>query len=131
MGAGEGIVWYLRTSEEDLGPVHLVAVEGRISSATAAELGRVLIGPVADGRRAVVVDLSGVDYINGAGLRVFETAAARVSGSNGELVVCGLQPPVQAAFRLAGSVPHLTTVESREEALRRFTGRSSWHPPGS
>ena len=121
MGAGEGIVWYLRTSEKNLGSVHLVAVEGRVSSATAAELGRVLSSTTADGLRAVVVDLSGVDYINGAGLRVFEAAAARFHGSKGELVVCGLRPAVQAAFRLAGSIPHLTTVESREDALRRFT----------
>lgn len=127
MGAGEGIVWYLRTSEEDVGPVHLVVVEGRISSATAAELGRVLTSPAAS-RQAVVVDLSGVDYINGAGLRVFEAAAARFNGSTGELVVCGLRPPVQAAFRLAGSIPHLTTVESRAEALRRFTEPPSRQP---
>ena len=121
MRPGEGIVWYLRTSEADLGPVHLVVVEGRVSSATAAELGRILTGPEPDGLRSVVVDLSGVDYINGAGLRVFEAAAARFNGSTGELVVCGLRPAVQAAFRLAGSIPHLTTVESREDALRRFT----------
>lgn len=120
MGAGEGIVWYLRTSEENLGPVCLVVVEGRVSSATAAELGRVLAGCAGDDFRAVVVDLSGVDYINGAGLRVFESAAAHFNGSQGELVVCGLRPAVQAVFRLAGSIPHLKTVESREDALRRF-----------
>ena len=121
MGAGEGIVWYLRTSEETLGPVRLVVVEGRVSSATAAELGRVLTGQPRDGLRAVIVDMSGVDYINGAGLRVFEAAAARFNGSTGELVVCGLRPAVQAAFRLAGSISHLTTVESRADALRQFT----------
>ena len=129
MGAGEGIVWYLRTSEERVGPVRLVLIEGRISSATAAELARVLTGLVTDGLRAVVVDLSGVDYINGAGLRVFETAATRLNASDGELVVCGLRPPVQAAFRLARVLTHLTTVESREEALRRFTDPSA--PQGS
>ena len=121
MEADAGVVWYLRTSEEDLGSVRLVLVEGRVSSATAAELSRVLTGRT-DGSR-IVVDLTGVDYINGAGLRVFETAAAGLNGS-GELVVCGLQPPVQVAFDLAGTIPNLTIAPSRDAALLRVRGES-------
>lgn len=121
MGATEGgIVWYLRTSEEDLGSIRLVVVEGRVSSATAAELGRVLTGQLADGPRTVVIDLTGVDYINGAGLHAFETAAASLVAAGGELVVCGLQPPVQVAFDLAGSIPKLTFAPSRDAALQRL-----------
>jgi anti-anti-sigma regulatory factor len=75
--------------------------------------------------------MTGVDYINGAGLRAFETAAARFNGSKGELIVCGLQPAVQAAFRLAGSIAHVTTVPSRGDALRRFTEPDSQPPNGS
>lgn len=121
MAAGEGgIVWYLRIFEEDLGAVRLVVVEGRVSSATAAELARVLTGQLASGSRSIVIDLAGVDYINGAGLRAFETAAAFVAGSGGELVVCGLQSPVQVAFDLAGAIPNLTIVPSRAAALQRL-----------
>lgn len=123
MGADEGIVWYLRISEEDLGFVRLVVVEGRVSSATAAELSRVLTGR-AGGSRTLLVDLTGVDYINGAGLRAFETAAAAVSDGPGELVVCGLQPAVQVAFDLAGAIPNLTIEPSRDAALGRLRGRS-------
>ena len=122
MGADEGIAWYLRTSEEDLGSVRLVVVEGRVSRATAAELSRVLTGR-ANGPRKIVVDLTGVDYINGAGLRALETAAAGLNGS-GELVVCGLQPPVQVAFDLAGTIPNLTIAPSRDAALLRLRGES-------
>ena len=114
-----GIVWYLRTSAEDFGPIRLVVVEGRVSSAAAGELARVLTGQLADGPRTVVIDLAGVDYINGAGLRVFETAAASLAGSGGELVVCGLQPPVQVAFDLAGAIPKLTIEPSRAAALHQ------------
>ena len=122
MGADEGIVWYLRVSEEDLGSVRLVVVEGRVSSATAAELTRALIRR-ADGSQKLVVDLTGVDYINGAGLRAFETAAAALNGS-GQLVVCGLQPPVQVAFDLAGAIPNLTIEPSRDAAVLRLRGPS-------
>ena len=99
-------------------------VEGRVWSATATELTRVLTGQRGGGPRTLVVDLTGVDYVNGAGLRAFETAAAGVDGSGGELVVCGLQPPVQVAFDLAGAIPNLTIAPSRDAALQRLRDES-------
>jgi anti-anti-sigma factor len=119
MSRETGVVWFLRTSEQELEGIRVVAVEGRVSHATAAELGRVLARPHANGLRGVVVDLSGADYINGAGLQVFERAAARLRDANLELVVCGLQPAVQAAFSLGGAVPNLAIETSRDSALRR------------
>jgi len=117
MSGKSGVVWFLRTSGEQLGPVRVVTVEGRVSHATAAELAQALAHSQADGFKALVVDLSGVDYINGAGLRVFEKTAALLSEANVDLLVCSLQPPVQAAFDLAGVIPNLAVAASRDAAL--------------
>ena len=117
MSGESGVVWFLRTSGQELGPVRVVTVEGRVSHATAAELAQALAPSQADGLKALVVDLSGVDYINGAGLRVFEKTAALLSEANVKLLVCSLQPPVQAAFDLAGVIPNLAVAASRDAAL--------------
>ena len=117
MSGESGVVWFLRTSGQELGAVRVVTVEGRVSHVTAAELSHVLAHPNANGLRAVVVDLSGVDYINGAGLQVFEKTAALLRQVNVDLLVCGLQPPVRAAFDLAGVIPNLAVAASRETAL--------------
>ena len=119
MSGETGVVWFLRVSEQDLGAVRLVTVDGRVSHSTAAELGQVLARHRGNGLRGVVVDLSGVDYINGAGLREFEKAAAHLSQGRIELLICGLRPAVQAAFDLAGAIPNLAVVESRDVALGR------------
>jgi stage II sporulation protein AA (anti-sigma F factor antagonist) len=117
MSGESGVVWFLRTSGQELGAVRVVVVEGRVSHSTAAELAHALAPPAGNGLRAVVVDLSGVDYISGAGLRVFETTAALLSQVNVALLVCGLQPPVQAAFDLAGAMPNLAVAASRDAAV--------------
>ena len=117
MSGKSGVVWFLRTSGQELGAVRVVIVEGRVSHSAAAELAHVLTPPDTNGLRAVVVDLAGVDYISGAGLRVFETTAGLLSQMNVDLLVCGLQPPVQAAFDLAGAIPNLTVAVSRDAAL--------------
>ena len=119
MSGESGVVWFLRTSGQEHGAVRVVIVEGRVSHSTAAELAHALAHPDANGLRAIVVDLSGVDYISGAGLRVFETTAALLGQGNVALLVCGLQPPVQAAFDLAGVIPNLVVAASRDAALRR------------
>jgi anti-anti-sigma factor len=118
-GKNEGVVWYLRTSEETLGAVRIVVVEGRVSKVTAPELGRLLSQPHPN-VRGVIVDLAAVDYVNGAGLRVFEAAAERFEVSHTELVVCGLRPAVHTAFDLAGAIPNLAIAATRDAALRRF-----------
>ena len=125
MSGESGVVWFLRTSGQELGAVRVVTVEGRVSHATAAELAHVLAHPNANGLHAVVVDLSGVDYINGAGLQVFEKTAALLNQVNVDLLVCGLQPAVQAAFDLAGTMPNLAIMASRDAALLRYQ-----RPPG-
>jgi anti-anti-sigma factor len=120
MEAGQGIVWYLRISQEDVEGASLLVVEGRVSNAAADELSRALTRQIGGGARSLIIDMTGVDYINGAGLRAFETAAGSLNGSSRELVLFGLQPPVQAAFELAGAIPHLVTAPSREAAYQRL-----------
>ena len=128
MGGDTGVVWFLRISEEDHRGLRVISVEGRVSRATAADLATVLTGPRSNGVRGVIVDLSGVDYINGAGLHVFETAAAQLGGLEAELVICGLRPAIRAVFDLAGTIPHLATEPSKEAALRRFDRSGSAAP---
>ena len=106
----------------DFQPSHVAA---SAFPSTAAELAHVLAHPNANGLHAVVVDLSGVDYINGAGLQVFEKTAALLNQVNVDLLVCGLQPAVQAAFDLAGTMPNLAIMASRDAALLRYQ-----RPPG-
>ncbi len=121
MGGDSGIVWFLRTSQEELDGVRLVSVEGRVSRTRAPDLLKALDAASAGGLVDVIVDLSGVDYINGAGLQAFETVATYCGKGGGTLVVCGLRAAVQAVFDLAGDIPHLAIEPSRGAARSRLS----------
>jgi anti-anti-sigma factor len=73
----------------------------------------------------LIVDLSGVDYLNGAGLRVFEAAAAQFDGTECQFIVCGLRPVVSTTFELAGRIPNLTFAESRGAAMAMARSEAS------
>ena len=65
----DGTVWHLHVTEENIGEVLVLVVAGRISNATAGDLGRALARPDNSRLRGIIVDLSAVDYVNSAGLQ--------------------------------------------------------------
>jgi anti-anti-sigma factor len=122
VNGNDGTVWYLSVQEEVLGAAGILRLEGRVSSATSGDLARAL-DRFCDGNcRALVVDLTTCDYINGQGLSVIERAAARLRFGDRELIIFGLCPVVQTAFDLSGAIGRVTVESSRESALRRATG---------
>jgi anti-sigma B factor antagonist len=120
MDGDDGIVWFLRAAQQDLGSVVVLALEGRVSNATAPDLAGWLAAVKGRPLRGVVVDLSGVDYINGTGLRLLTGAAAALAAANAKLVVCGLRPGLQTIFDMAAPIPHLTIEPSADVASRRL-----------
>lgn len=113
--------WSLRIAREWSGSALILTTSGRIGQAEAARLGQAIDDAVREAR-GVVVDLSGVDYLSGAGASVISSAAAR-NGGHGAIVVCGMQDPVRIALELAGVLEGLPTAATREESLARLRMR--------
>ncbi len=52
-------------------------------------------------RLAVVLDLSGLEYVSSAGLRCFMLACKQAKSYNGRIVVAALQPMVAEIFQIS------------------------------
>ncbi len=78
-------------------------VEGRIDHSTAPAFGSVLLphveGCVGDDKK-LLVDLSKVNYMSSAGLRVLMIAAKGCRKQEGKVVLAGLQPSVREVFKI-------------------------------
>lgn len=118
------VVWYLRVDHKTVQAVSVLTLEGRVSSLTVSELNRSLTSAAA----ALVLDLTGVDYINSAGLRVLADASRAFAQGGRPFVVCGMKDAVSVAVALAGLEGVLTTEETLDAALARAT--SSAPPAG-
>lgn len=112
-------MWYLRVEAEEIDSVSVLTVAGRVSSLTSPQLGAALARAVGSGARAIVLDLSGVDYLSSAGLRALLHASDRLAESGRRFIVCALQDPVSVAFGLAGMNGALAVEPSRELALEK------------
>jgi anti-sigma B factor antagonist len=79
----------------------VIAPEGEIDLHSSV-LVKEQIEPLIDARRAkVVVDLSGVSYIDSSGLAIFIEAMQRVQEYGGAFALCGLRESLQHIFAIA------------------------------
>lgn len=85
--------------EKDQGTGALVA-RGRVNTATASILEEALAGA----GEQVTLDLSGVDYLSSAGLRVILAAHKRALRAGGGVRIEGCVPEVLEVFQITGLV---------------------------
>jgi anti-anti-sigma factor len=100
--------------------VVVVTVEGRIDSATAGEFEDVLNGFTQQGKNNIVVDLSEVDFISSAGLRVLVTTRKAVKGSGGDIVFAASSDQVLETLEIAGLDVLFEQFPDRETAIGSF-----------
>ena len=80
----------------------VVAVAGEVDVYTAPTLDQALSATIADGCTCVVVDLTGVDFLDSTGLSVLVKALKRIREADGSLDVVVSADRVAKVFRLTG-----------------------------
>jgi anti-sigma B factor antagonist len=101
---------------------HVVSPSGEIDAITAPQLGRRLLGLADQGNTDVVVDLSGVTFMDSTGIAVLLNALRRLTSRRGRLVLVCATERVLRPFEVTGLVGHLQIFRSREEALGGLGG---------
>jgi anti-sigma B factor antagonist len=85
----------------------LVVLSGELDMATASELTGVLDQVVAHGSREVVLDLSGLTFIDSSGIAALVEAQHRLSEQGRELSVHGARHSALRVFEISGLVDFL------------------------
>jgi len=73
----------------------------------------------AEGQQQVILDLSGLEYISSAGLRVLMLAAKQSKAQKGTLLLTGLQPLVKEILEISKFTTVLTILPSLRDALAK------------
>jgi len=113
-----------------LAPTALIAhVTGEVDMSNAEEVGATVIGATRNEAQGVILDLTGVDYLDSAGIYVIYGMRASLQ-ARGQVLILVIPPtsPVEDSLRLAGAERPGEVAEGVEEALRMLDGRP---PPGS
>jgi len=69
----------------------------------------------------LILDLSGINYLSSAGLRVVLVAAKSTRASGGKMVLAGPRPAISEIFKMSGFDRILETVADTEAAKALFS----------
>ncbi len=86
---------------------------GRLDSASSPEFEIQVLETLQSGAQRVVLDMSALEYVSSAGLRVILLAGKRLKSAGGRLALAGLRENVRDVFEMSGFLtlfPVLPTV---------------------
>jgi anti-sigma B factor antagonist len=110
-------------SEDDLDErTHVIAVSGEIHVSTAPEFSRRLNAAIAKGKTAVVLDLTGTEFIDSTGLSVLLNGLRRVTRQRGRMALVCINPTVLRLFEITRLDSTFDIRRTREEALEAVRG---------
>lgn len=90
----------MKFARTDNGPETLLRIEGTLDAASAPDLRPTLDALVAEGRTAIVVDLSMLELIDSSGVGVIVSLYKRVKALGGDVRIVGVRDQPLAILRL-------------------------------
>jgi anti-anti-sigma factor len=114
-----------QSTEQD--GVTIVAASGDLDSRSSAEFEAVLQKILAQKVKLLLLDLSQLEFITSAGLRVLLKIGQRLAGEGGRLAMCSLRAEVEHVLKIAGlvSVFHIEQDPARAAAWLRDAVRAA------
>jgi anti-sigma B factor antagonist len=95
----------------------ILGLQGRLDTNTSEPFEQRMMAIIDAGNNRLVVDLTDVDYISSAGLRVLLMGAKRLKNEAGRLALCGLKDHIREVFEVSGFLKILTVVGDADAAV--------------
>ncbi len=105
---------------EQRGGVALLRVEGDVDAGTVDTFREGIDALLARGEHKFVVDLSGVPFMDSAGLATLVQLFKRVRIGEGDVRLAGLQPDVLRVFQLVRLTRVFDVYETADDAVASF-----------
>jgi len=101
----------------------VLSATGEVHVSTAPELAAHLTDALAAGRTRIVLDFTGVEFIDSTGLSVLLNALRRLGRVDGALALVCTNPTVLRLFEITRLDATFDIVATRDEALAHVAGR--------
>ena len=102
------------------GELTILSLEGYLDAHTAPEFEDAVQREIDAGRRKLIVNCAGLNYISSAGLGVFMSFLEDLREQGGDIKICGPTPKVMQVFELLGFPAIFDMLPGVPEAVHRF-----------
>jgi anti-anti-sigma factor len=99
------------------GEFMVMSLVGRIDASNSKDLEEQCLDMISNGEIQIIFDLTGVNYVSSAALRVFLLAAKRTGTVKGSVRLCGLSATLRDVFDISGFSKLFVITVTLQEAL--------------
>jgi anti-anti-sigma factor len=107
-------------SEERSGKVLVLGLDGKIDLAGTNVLTKRVTELLDAGERFILLDFTGITYINSSGLCALVVIGKRFTKSGGKLVLAEVNGQIQRVLKISGLASFFTVYGTKAEALEAF-----------
>ena len=104
----------------NVGDVKILSVSGRVDANTSQELQDVVLD-TAHQNRKLLLDLSQVNYMSSAGLRVMLLLHREIQEQDGRVILVGLQERIRDAMEMTGFLKHFAVVPDIQTGIEMIS----------
>jgi anti-sigma B factor antagonist len=93
----------MRVTIKSINDVALIELEGSLDGKTAPEVQRQVL-PSAEGQNKVILDMTGVDYVSSAGVRILLLLYRQLKAKGGKIAVVGMSEEIKDVMSNTGLI---------------------------
>jgi len=93
----------------------VIGLKGRLDAVTSPELEQRLGEIIEEGNLNIVLNLTGLEYVSSAGLRIFLVATKKIKVLKGELCLAGLSGNIKEVIEISGFPSIMPCYDTMEE----------------
>ncbi len=109
--------------EAAIDDIHTFKLSGRLmDQAQSEELIEHLEKAIGEGKKKIILDLEGLNYMNSTGLNTVIAVMNKVKQGESSAVICNLNATVQTLFMVTKLDSVYTIVKTHEEAVNKLNG---------
>ena len=102
------------------GAVSIVDITGQLTSFTKGAMHNTIAGLLQQGKRNILLNLSGLDYLDSSGIGDLVANYIRVIKAGGELKVVGLTPKIEEILKITQLYQLFPEFQDERSALKSF-----------
>jgi anti-anti-sigma factor len=107
----------MKITERKAGATLVLSLSGRLDAITSPEVDKLVTERLRSGENNLLFDLSELQYISSAGLRILVVTLKQISASRGNMALCALREPVKMVLVVSGFTGFFQIAPTVEDAL--------------
>lgn len=117
------------TNLPDGTPVNVAEIKGAIDGTTVSEFEEEMLGFLDKGTPNLILEFSGVSYINSTGMGLLVKCADKFQEAGGDIKLVGVSPKISALFDMLGLLSLFKIFDQKDDALRAIKGAGGGSRP--